>query len=296
MPPGRRCARWRRDRGPRSRAGASCGGGLLEARDGHLVRAVELGDVNVHTLGQRRRQVLADVVGADRQLAVAAVDEYGELDARRAAVVEERLDRGAHRAAGVEDVVDDDDRHAVDREVEVARVHDRRLGAAPEVVAVEGDVEGAAGHLALEQVAQEAVAPAARGCPASRRAGIAPGRWMPTMASRSGASPAAFFSTISWAMRTSVRRMSSPSRTTFSSANLPPFSASRDRVKGTRRKVAARSGGTAGAQARARSPGSKRSSTGSPFSRNGTSIASKSRGTTARSNTARASSRISLPP
>ena len=55
------------------------------------------------------RQVLADVVGADRQLAVAAVAEDGELDPPRAAVVEERVDRGPHRAAGEEDVVDEDD-------------------------------------------------------------------------------------------------------------------------------------------------------------------------------------------
>src|SRR3954451_2246521 len=86
--------------------------------------------------------------------------------------------------------------------------------------------------------------------PSSRRARIAPRRWIPTTASRAGPSPAAFFSTISWAMRTSVRRMSSPSRTTLSTANLPPFSASRDRVKGTRRKVAAPSAATPRGQRR----------------------------------------------
>ena len=59
---------------------------------------------------RRRRQVLADVVGPDRQLAVAAVDEDRELHARRPAVVEERVDRRADRAARVEDVVDEDDR------------------------------------------------------------------------------------------------------------------------------------------------------------------------------------------
>src|SRR3954468_6978327 len=74
-----------------------------------------------------------------------------------------------------------------------------------------------------------------------RRARIAPRRWMPTTARWS----VAFFSTISWAMRTSVRRMSSPSRTTFSAAKPPPFLASRDLVKGTRRKVAARSAAAA---------------------------------------------------
>src|SRR6185436_14480491 len=48
-----------------------------------------------------------------------------------------------------------------------------------------------------------------------------------------------FFSTISCAMRTSVRRMSSSSRTTLAWVMRGSFLASRDRVKGTRRKVAA---------------------------------------------------------
>jgi hypothetical protein len=47
---------------------------------------------------RRGGQVLADVVGPDRQLAVAAVDEDGELHARRPPEVEERVDRGADRA------------------------------------------------------------------------------------------------------------------------------------------------------------------------------------------------------
>ncbi len=80
---------------------------------------------------------------------MAAVDEHGELDARGPAVVEERLDRGADRAAGVEDVVHQHDRPAVEREVELRRADERlrcerRLPAADrDVVAVEGDVDGA---------------------------------------------------------------------------------------------------------------------------------------------------------
>src|SRR5262249_3676013 len=72
-----------------------------------------------------------------------------ELDARGPPVVEERLDRSADRAAGVEDVVDEDDRPSLEREVELRRPHDRlrgerRLAAADgDVVAVEGDVDGA---------------------------------------------------------------------------------------------------------------------------------------------------------
>src|SRR5690606_6146618 len=49
------------------------------------------------------------VAGLDRQLAPAPVDEHCELDAARAAVVEELVQGRAHRAAGIEDVVHQDD-------------------------------------------------------------------------------------------------------------------------------------------------------------------------------------------
>ena len=90
------------------------------------VDLVDLDELDLDALAARGGQVLADVVGPDRQLAVAAVGDDGELDARRAAVVEERLDRGADRAAGVEDVVDEDAGAALEREVEL-RVADERL-------------------------------------------------------------------------------------------------------------------------------------------------------------------------
>ena len=95
----------------------------------------------------RRRQVLAHVVGADRQLAVAAVDQHGQLHAGGPPVVEERVDRGADRAPGEEHVVDQHDR-AARRSGSRARAlttgcAGERLGAARRhVVAVEGDVEG----------------------------------------------------------------------------------------------------------------------------------------------------------
>ena len=122
--------------------------GLLRGRDEqHAVDLVDLDELDLDALAARGGQVLADVVGADGQLAVAAVGEHGELHARRAAVVEEGVDRGADRAAGVEDVVDEHDRHALERELEL-RVADerlrvqRRLAAADvQVVAVEGDVD-----------------------------------------------------------------------------------------------------------------------------------------------------------
>src|ERR1044071_10051064 len=54
-----------------------------------LVDLVDFHELHLDALGARGRQVLADVVGPDRQLAVAAVDEDGELHARGAPVVEE---------------------------------------------------------------------------------------------------------------------------------------------------------------------------------------------------------------
>ena len=51
----------------------------------------------LHPLVARGRQVLADVVGADRQLAVAAVDQHGEPHGAGPAEVGERVERGADR-------------------------------------------------------------------------------------------------------------------------------------------------------------------------------------------------------
>ena len=164
---------------------------------------------------ERGRQVLADVVGAERQLAVAAVAEDGELDPLRAAVVEEGVDRGAHGAAGEEDVVDEDDGALAEVEVDVGGVDDRlrggRLGA--DVVAVEGDVEVADRQLGRRS--------ARRG----RRGGGGPGRRR-GCGCRRGQIPgeSGFFSTISCAIRLSVRPRSSCSSTTFSlTSSLPSW-------------------------------------------------------------------------
>src|SRR5919206_1533162 len=89
-----------------------------------LVDLVHLDELHLDALVARGRQVLADVVGADRELAVPAVDEHRELDAGRPAVVEERLDRGPNRPARVEDVVDEHDRLPFEREVERRRPDD----------------------------------------------------------------------------------------------------------------------------------------------------------------------------
>src|SRR5919106_1575423 len=75
----------------------------------------------------------------------------------------------------------------------------------------------------------------------SRWATGTPRVWMPTSAVRPRSG---FLSTISWAMRPTVRRRASPSSKSFAvsacAATSNSFPASRDRVKGARRRLAAR--------------------------------------------------------
>src|SRR5688500_9901279 len=118
-----------------------------------LVDLVDLDELDLDPLLAGGRQVLADVVGTDRKLPVAPICEAGELHARGAAVVEERLDRGADRAPRVEDVVDEDARHALERKGERRGADDRlrvdrRLSPTHlDVVPVKGDVDRAEADL-----------------------------------------------------------------------------------------------------------------------------------------------------
>jgi hypothetical protein len=92
----------------------------------------------------------AGEVGGDRKFAPAAVDQHDQRDPRRAAEVEEFVERGAHGAAGEEDIVDQDDGAPVEREGDVGRPDDGLFRQAVEVVAVEGDVEAAERQVAAE--------------------------------------------------------------------------------------------------------------------------------------------------
>src|SRR5437867_9018106 len=76
--------------------------------DHDLVHAIRLGEPDLHLLAARGGNVLADIVGADRQLAVTPVDQHRELDRLWPAEIDERIHRGADRAAGEEHVVDEE--------------------------------------------------------------------------------------------------------------------------------------------------------------------------------------------
>ncbi len=148
---------------------------------------------------------------------MAPVAEHGELDPGRAAVVEEGVDAGPDGAAGEEHVVDQHHGAAVDGEVEPGGVDDRLVigCAGTDVVTVEGDVDlaevggdhrSARWRIAVEAVCEED----ASGVDADHG----------QIGQTSG-----FFSTISWAMRRSVRSTSLASSTTFSfKPDLPGLS------------------------------------------------------------------------
>ena len=74
---------------------------------------------------------------------MATVDEHGESDRARPAVIDQRVHRCTDRPAGEEDVVHQHDDAVVNRERDVRLAHDRRIADPRQVVAVEGDVDGA---------------------------------------------------------------------------------------------------------------------------------------------------------
>src|SRR5438876_10028370 len=90
----------------------------------NLVDLVDLDQLHLDALVAGGREVLADVVRADRQFAMSPVDEDGELDPPRPAVVEQGLDRRADCPARVEHIVDEDDGLPFEREVECGRADD----------------------------------------------------------------------------------------------------------------------------------------------------------------------------
>ena len=67
-----------------------------------------------------RYDILADVVGADRQLALSAIDQHRELNRFGPAEISQRGERGAHRAAGIEHVVNQHHAGAIDGKRDVA--------------------------------------------------------------------------------------------------------------------------------------------------------------------------------
>src|SRR5439155_14760595 len=96
----------------------------------------------------------AAVLGADRQLAAAAVGEHDERDARRPAEVEQLVHRRAHRAPGVQHVVHQQELAAGDIERNLGALRIVMQALLVVVVAVERDVHQAERRGEREQAVQ----------------------------------------------------------------------------------------------------------------------------------------------
>ena len=107
------------------------------ADEEHPVALVYLHELDLDALASPGREVLADVVRPDRELAVPAIDKHRELHTGGAAELEKCVDGGANRPPRVENVVDEHDRHPLDREGDARRPDDRlpprRPAAVPDV-------------------------------------------------------------------------------------------------------------------------------------------------------------------
>src|SRR5438445_2111158 len=105
----------------------------------------------------------AAVLGADRQLAAAAVGEHDERDARRPAIVEQLVHRRAHRATGIEHVVHQQELAAVDVEWDLGALGIVMQALLVVVVAVERDVHQAERRRQRKQTMQALREPRAAG-------------------------------------------------------------------------------------------------------------------------------------
>ncbi len=77
--------------------------------------AIHIFEAQTHSLPRSSREIFADIIDPDGELAVAAIDERRELDPRRPPEGIDGVHGGAGRPPGEKDVVHDDDRLVVQR-------------------------------------------------------------------------------------------------------------------------------------------------------------------------------------
>src|SRR6266508_2109625 len=129
-----------------------CSGGFLQ--DPNLVGAVGLLEHDLDHLALGRWHALADVVCLDGNLAVPPVDQHGEAHGTRPAEVDQAVQCRADRAPCVEHVVAQDNRAAVQVEIDLGLAQQRLWSDEREIVAVERDVENADAKGLLHEIAQ----------------------------------------------------------------------------------------------------------------------------------------------
>ena len=85
---------------------------------------------------------------------MAAIDQGGQLDARRPAEGADRIHRRARGAASVKNIVHDHDRAPVKRDRQMRRLHHRQFGALANIVPMHRDIDHAGLDRRLLEFAQ----------------------------------------------------------------------------------------------------------------------------------------------
>src|SRR5256885_5717049 len=140
--------RYRRRSGFRCRAASGlfpCSGlDFFDQQD--FFRVVGLAKLHFNDFAIVGLNVTADVGGFDGQFAMAAINQHAELNAARAAMIEQRVKRGARCAAGIEHVVAEDDTLLRHRHADFALLHQRLWTDGGKVIAIKRDIQGSNRH------------------------------------------------------------------------------------------------------------------------------------------------------
>jgi hypothetical protein len=115
----------------------------------HFINAIGLGKVHFDILVAGAGDVLADVIGAYRHLAVAPVDQDRQLYGKGPAVVYQGIHGGTYSAAGMQYVVNEHHGLPVDIGRDIRALESRFNLSGVEVVAVEGEIQHPHGHPGL---------------------------------------------------------------------------------------------------------------------------------------------------
>jgi hypothetical protein len=106
-----------------------------------ILAIVHFAESRLDPLLARGRHIFADKVRSDRQLAMAAIYQDGELDSRRAPKVGEGIKGGAHCPSSEKDIVNQHNRPPSNIDGHCGGADDWRRATRLKVVAVERDIE-----------------------------------------------------------------------------------------------------------------------------------------------------------
>src|SRR5271170_964810 len=126
----------------------------MSISDYDRIGAVDLRESHVNALTMRCLDILAYVIGANRNFALSAIDQHRELNRLRTAEVRDGVERGTHGSPGIQHVVNQHDPLGVQRKRNIAAEQPWIAGQALAIVAIGRNIKRADRNLALTVGAQ----------------------------------------------------------------------------------------------------------------------------------------------